>query len=95
MHADEAELDGDTEMKAQIQNWEIKELGPALNTRMEHSDGSVSYDSMNEVSLRVRVIGGNDAANFLNMIKQLSRGAEIKRIDIKPKNTGGRKYVFE
>jgi hypothetical protein len=90
-------------MKAEIQSWQIRELGPDFSTREEHRDSngeltSVTMDSISDVTLHVRVAGGDDAQEFLDMVKQLSEGAKINRIDIETKNTGtvrsGRKYIF-
>ena len=83
-------------MKAKIQSWEIKELGPAFHYGVEEPDGSHSYPAMTDVSLRVRIVGGDDAQNFLSLVKQLAQGATLKSIEIAEKPTSkGPKYIFK
>ena len=88
-------------MRALIDSWSVKQLGPALSTRREerneHGDFvAVSYEAINEVTMRVTVVG-NDGQEFVRSIQELARGgAVIKGIEIaKPEQAAGRKYVFE
>jgi hypothetical protein len=86
-------------MRARVTSWEAKDVCPALWTRQEHSDGSVSYDGVYEVSMKFQVVGNvNAAKEFLNGVRV---GQPIKSInlgEIKPKGrrpaTKGRIYVF-
>lgn len=89
-------------MKATIQSVEIKEIGPDYRSRREHrgADGSfkgVSYDGVNEISLKIRLSGDlRESAEFLKSIKV---GAELKRFDLESKASKAkpatRRYVFD
>lgn len=85
-------------MQAILTSWDVTQHGPAFNTRLEHADGSVSFEGLHEVRLTFTVIG-NNAMEFIDAIRQLEKGAKINRIDIETKKRGGvrqgRKYVFE
>lgn len=91
-------------MRAVIKSWNIEDRGPALSTRQEHADGSVTYEGCYVVDMKFVVVG-NDANEFLDEIKGLKPGARIQEIqlaatasDLRKKLTGirnGRKYVFE
>lgn len=91
-------------MKATIHNVEVKDLMiPALETRQEHADGSVTYQGVYDVSLRIRVVGNDgDAAEFLGDLKAGTRLQSLQiakpASKLRKKLTGierGRKYVFE
>lgn len=74
----------------------------APSTRQEVRNGrgeltAITYDSLNEVTLRLMVVGQDDATKFLEAMQQLADGAELKALEIKPKFTRDgkdRKYVF-
>lgn len=92
-------------MKAKITSWEVKEIGPAFDTRQEHydSDGKLvaaTYDGVSEVTMKFQVIGNVDAAQeFLWGVRV---GQPIKSInlgEIKPRGrrlkAKARMYVFD
>jgi hypothetical protein len=87
-------------MKAIIQSWSVNQSGPAMSTRREYRNehgeiAAVSYEAINEVSLRLTVIG-NDGIEFVKMIESLANGATLNEIKINKADGGpGRKYIFE
>ncbi len=86
-------------MKAWIDSWEVKQLGPAFSTRKEYADGSVGFEAIHEVNLKITVIG-NDATEFVGQVQRMLPGTTLKEIKFQaptqpcspqPK---GRKYHF-
>ena len=91
-------------MIARVTAWEVREGGPAFNTRrtLYNSSGEVigaSYEGVSEVTMKFQVIGDIGAAQeFLNGVRV---GQPIKSLsfgDIKPHGRRpemkGRMYVF-
>lgn len=87
-------------MKAVVTAWEVKDTGvPALWTRQEHTDGSITYEGISEVTMKFTVVGNIGAAQeFLEGVRV---GQPIKSLnfgDIKSKGrrpaAKGRMYVF-
>ena len=85
-------------MKVYVDRWSVTDHGvPAMSTRQERADGSVTYDGIYDVSLHLTVVGNHeDAYGFLN---GLSKGVSVKGIELgsgkATKAKAGRKYVFD
>jgi hypothetical protein len=89
-------------MKAKVTSWEVRDHGvPAIWTRREHRDGSITFDGIYEVSMKFDVVGNmGDVKEFLNGVKV---GQQIKSMNFggietkgqKENKTTARKYVFE
>ena len=83
-------------MKAKIKNWEIKELGPAHETRVEHRDANgivtaVTFDGRYEVNLKFIVTGNNATVEALLDTVRGSKGKQLAEITF---GGAGRRYVF-
>lgn len=68
-------------MRASIQAWQVEEIGPAPSTRRVESDGSVTYEAISDITLRIRVIG-NDAGKFISDVTNLTAGTELQGLKI-------------
>jgi hypothetical protein len=91
-------------MRATISGFDVEDrCVPALDTRREYADGSVGYDAVYDVRLRIRIVGNDsDVSKFLGDVKVGTRLREIQvgapSSKLRKKLTGvsnGRKYVFD
>jgi len=80
-------------MRTRVKGWNVKDCGPAIWTRKENRDGSVSFDGVSEVNITFDVIGNfKDVTDF---VKAMTEGDAIQGITIKSKSGRGRRYVFK
>lgn len=80
-------------MIARIESWQIKELGPAFHYGQEEPGGGHSYPAMTDVSFRVRVVGGDDAQEFLDSVRRMVKGDKLLSLTVE--GAKRRKYDFK